>query len=235
MLKLTKRSFFATALMCSLSFASVSNFAYAEEKKAETPKVTENKSVGEPPSGPDVKAGKKEQEVEAQTPASVNGKKVDGTGTVTDFTTSGSKAFYTITDKDSNVFYLIVDLDKTQNNVYFLSDVKKTALDGTTATATASKDGASVKPNVPNQKQAEADKTTANTQSASEKPKEESNNNSFLLIVLALAGIGVTLYYFLVMKKKKNQPKTNEDEEVMEDDYYEDNLENEKKKHDKED
>ncbi|MBG9614124.1 CD1107 family mobile element protein [Bacillus cereus] len=234
MLKLTKRSFLATVLMCSLPFASVSNFAYAEEKKAETPKVTENKSVGEPPSGPDVKAEKKEQEIEAQTPASVNGKKVDGTGTVTDFTTSGSKAFYTITDKDSNVFYLIVDLDKTQNNVYFLSDVKKSTLDGTAA-ATTSKDGTSVKPNVPNQKQAEADKTTASTKPASEQPKEESNNNSFLLIVLALAGIGITLYYFLVMKKKKNQSKTNEDEEVMEDDYYEDNLENEKKKHDKED
>ncbi|MGR5993235.1 CD1107 family mobile element protein [Bacillus cereus] len=83
----------------------------------------------------------------------MNGKKVDGTGTVTDFTTSGSKAFYTINDKDNNVFYLIIDLDKTQNNVYFLSDVKKTTLDGT-ATATTSKDGASVKPNVPNQKQA---------------------------------------------------------------------------------
>ncbi|PET96721.1 hypothetical protein CN527_20930 [Bacillus cereus] len=231
MLKLTKRSFFATALMCSLSFASVSNFAYAEEKKAETPKVTENKPVGEPPSGPDVKAEKKEQEVEAQTPASVNGKKVDGTGTVTDFTTSGSKAFYTITDKDSNVFYLIVDLDKTQNNVYFLSDVKKTSLDGT---ATASKDGASAKPNVPNQKLAEADKTTANAQPAAEKPKEESNNNSFLLIVLALAGVGVALYYFLVMKKKKNQNKANEDEEVMEDDYYEESFEEEEKKKNKE-
>ncbi len=220
--------------MCSLSFGSISNLAYAEENKTETQKVTDNKPVAEPPSGPNVKAEKKEQEIEAQTPASVNGKKVDGTGTVTDFTTSGSKAFYTITDKDSNVFYLIVDLDKTQNNVYFLSDVKKTTLDGTAA-ATTSKDGTSVKPNVPNQKQAEADKTTASTKPASEQPKEESNNNSFLLIVLALAGIGVTLYYFLVMKKKKNQSKTNEDEEVMEDDYYEDNLENEKKKHDKED
>lgn len=234
MLKLTKRSFFATVLMCSLSFASVSNFAYAEEKKAETQKVTENKPVGEPPSGPGVTAEKKEKEVEAQTPASVNGKKVDGTGTVTDFTTSGSKAFYTITDKDSNVFYLIVDLDKTQNNVYFLSDVKKTTLDGT-ATATASKDGASVKPNVPNQQQAGAEKTTASTKPATEQPKGESGNNTFLLIVLGLALVGVAGYYFLVMKKKKNQTKANEDEEVMEDDYYEDNLEDERKKNNKED
>ncbi|PEA57246.1 hypothetical protein CON74_29860 [Bacillus thuringiensis] len=233
MLKLTKRSFFATVLMCSLSFASISSLVYAEENKSETQKVTENKSVGEPPSGPGVTAEKKEKEVEAQTPASVNGKKVDGTGTVTDFTTSGSKAFYTITDKDSNVFYLIVDLDKTQNNVYFLSDVKKTALDGTAA-ATTSKDGASAKPNVPNQKQAEADKTTANTQSASEKPKEEGNNNSFLLIVLALAGIGITLYYFLVMKKKKKKKNQNEEEEGMEDGDYEDHFEDERTKNNKE-
>ncbi|WP_260869748.1 hypothetical protein [Bacillus thuringiensis] len=75
MLKRTKRLFFATVFICSLSFASVSNFAYAEEKKAEPPKVVENKSIAEPPSGPNVKAEKKEQEVEAQTPASVNGKK----------------------------------------------------------------------------------------------------------------------------------------------------------------
>ena len=81
---------------------------------------------------------------------------------------------------------------------------EKTTLDGT-ATATTSKDGASVKPNVPNQKQAEADKTIANTQSALEKPKEESNNNSFLLIVLVIAGVGVTLYYFLVMKRRKRK------------------------------
>lgn len=232
MLKLTKRSLFATALMCSLSFANVSNFAFAEEKKAETPKVTENKSVGEPPSGPDVKAEKKEKEVEVQTPASVNGKKVDGTGTVTDFTTSGSKAFYTISDKDNNVFYLIVDLDKTQNNVYFLSDVKKSALDGT---ATTSKEGASAKPNLPNQKQTETGNTTATTKSASEKPKEESGNNGFLLFVLGLAGVGLAGYYFLVIKKKKNKNKTNEDEdeEVMEDDY-DDNFEDERKKDNKE-
>ncbi|MHA4120013.1 CD1107 family mobile element protein, partial [Bacillus cereus] len=108
-------------------------------------------------------------------------------------------------------------------------DVKKTTLDGT-ATATASKDGASVKPNVPNQKQAEADKTIANTQSALEKPKEESNNNSFLLIVLVIAGVGVTLYYFLVMKKNQN-----EEEEGMEDGQYGDCFEDERTKNNKDD
>ena len=228
MLKTTKQLFFATLLMCSLLFMSVSNFAYAEE----TEKVTDNKSVAEPPSGPDVKGEKKEEEIEVETPASVTGKKVQGTGTVTDFTTSGSKAFYTITDKDHNVFYLIVDLDKTENNVYFLSDVKKSALDGT---VTASKDGGNVKPNILNQKQTEAEKITASTESTSEQPKEESNNNSFLLIVLLIAAIGVALYYFLVIKKKKNQTNTNEDEEVMEDDYYEDNFEDERNKNNKED
>ncbi|PGC41174.1 CD1107 family mobile element protein [Bacillus pseudomycoides] len=236
MLKMSKRLFFATLLMCSLLFMSVSNFAYAEEKKSGTEKTettTDKKPIAEPPSGPNVKGEKKEEGVEVQTPASVNGKKVDGTGTVTDFTTSGSKAFYTITDKDSNVFYLIVDLDKTQNNVYFLSDVKKTALDG--STTTAGKDGGNVKPNIPNQKQTEAEKTTANTNSASEQPKKESNNNTFLLIVFLVAAIGVTLYYFLVIKKKKNKPKTNEDEEAMEDDIYEDNFEDERNKNNKED
>ena len=59
--------------------------------------------------------------------------------------------------------------------------MKKTTLDGT-ATATTSKDGASVKPNVPNQKQAEADKTIANTQSALENPKKKVIITRFCLL-----------------------------------------------------
>ncbi|MCM3736477.1 DUF4366 domain-containing protein [Bacillus cytotoxicus] len=229
MLKIAKHLFLITLLMFSMLFMSVSNFAYAEEKKSETEKTTDKK-VGEPASGPDVQGEKKEKEVEVGTPASVNGKKVQGTGTVTDFTTSGSKAFYTIHDKDNNVFYLIVDLDKTDNNVYFLSDVKKSAMDGT-----AGKTDGTAKPNVPNQKQAETEKTAANTKTTSEKPKEEGSNNSFLLIVLVIAVIGTALYYFLVIKKKKNKTNTNEDEEVMEDNYYEDNLEDETNKNNKKD
>lgn len=235
MLKVSKRLFFATLLMCSLLFMSLSNFAYAEENKSDTEKkenVTNNESTPEPPSGPDVQKEEVEEEVEIETPASVTGEKFQGTGTVTDFSTTGSKAFYTITDKDHNVFYLIVDLDKTENNVYFLSDIKKSEIDGTAAGENTD----NAKPNIPNQNQVGAE----TTKPISEQPKEEGNSNTFLLVVLLIATIGVVAYYFLVIKKKKNQKvkNENENEEMMEDDYYEDDSfdhEDETNKHNKED
>lgn len=58
-----------------------------------------------------------------ETPASVTGEKYVGNGTVVDFTTTGAKAFYTVQAKDNSVYYIIIDLDKTENNVYFLSQI----------------------------------------------------------------------------------------------------------------
>ena len=49
----------------------------------------------------------------------------DGTGTVVDNVLNGSKQFYTISTDAGNVFYLIVDLDKENNNVYFLDTTKE--------------------------------------------------------------------------------------------------------------
>lgn len=180
----------------------------------------ENKGdVAEPPSGPNVNIDTVTEEVDIDTPASVTGQKVDGTGTVTDFSTSGSKAFYTIKDAEQNVFYLIIDLDKTDNNVYFLSDIKKSDLSG------QAKNVSDVKPPTEQVESVQA-----------ENPKEEGGNNGFLIAVLLLAVVGVAAYYFLVMKKRQgqNNEEDEEDEEMSEDyedDFYDDeqvNKENQK-------
>ncbi len=48
----------------------------------------------------------------------------DGTGTVVDNATDeDSKEFYTITAPDESVFYLVIDKQKTSENVYFLNAV----------------------------------------------------------------------------------------------------------------
>lgn len=175
-------------------------------------KAEQTGDVAEPPSGPDVNREEVTETVDIETPASVTGQKIDGTGTVTDFSTSGSKAFYTITDTEQNVFYLIIDLDKTDNNVYFLSDIKKSDLSASAENATKVQQPAEVE--------------SANV----EAPKEESGNG-FLIAVLLIAVVGVAAYYFLVMKKRHNQ-KNEEDEENeemnedYEDDFYEDEQEN---------
>lgn len=156
--------------------------------------------VGEPPSGPDVNKETVEEPIDIQTPASVTGQKLDGAGTVVDFSTSGSKAFYTITDDDHNVFYLVIDMDKTDHNVYFLSDINKAELEG------VSPKGENVPPPT---EQLESAKTEA--------PKE--SGNGFLIAVMLIAVIGVAAYYFLVMRKKKGQ--SSEDDEDYEDEMSE--------------
>src|SRR5699024_7181412 len=85
-----------------------------------------NENIPDPPRD-DSLIGEEEDvhEVEIETPSSVTGEKREGTGTVVDFSTTGSRAFYTIVDQDDNTFYLMIDMDKADNNVYFLSDVNK--------------------------------------------------------------------------------------------------------------
>lgn len=221
--KTIKRVFLTTALFCSLFYLSLPILAYAADEVEKAP-ITENVevdnkgSVAEPPSGPNTTIDAEIKTVEVQTPASVTGKKVQGTGTVTDFSTSGSKAFYTITDKDHNVFYLIVDLDKTENNVYFLSDVNKSDLEGGSVDS---------KENVPPVQMAAPPVTE-------EEPKE--GGNSFLLIVLLVAAVVVVVYYFRVIKKKKEQGNTSADEDEMLEDYEdEDMFEYEDKKDNRDD
>ncbi|MFS0891034.1 CD1107 family mobile element protein [Peribacillus frigoritolerans] len=181
--------------------------------------VEKKGDMAEPPSGPNVNTDTVTEEVEIDTPASVTGQKIDGTGTVTDFSTSGSKAFYTIKDNEQNIFYLIIDLDKTDNNVYFLSDIKKSDL------------GESENP-----KEIASQPPTEQVDSAkTEAPKE--SGNGFLIAVLLIAVIGVAVYYFLVMKKRHNRGKEqDEDEDEMMDGYEDEdvyNHENENNKDEK--
>lgn len=174
--------------------------------EAEVKANTENQGdVAEPPSGPNVNIDTVIEEVDIQTPASVTGQKLDGTGTVTDFSTSGSKAFYTITDNEQNVFYLIIDLDKTDNNVYFLSDINKTDLEGT---------------EIPEET---VQTVPAEVQSAAAEAPEDSGSG-FLIIVLLLAAVGVAAYYFLVMKKKQGKNNEDDEEDEMSEGYGEDDV-----------
>ena len=53
----------------------------------------------------------------------------DGTGTVVDNATDqDGKEFYTITTPDENVFFLVIDKQKSADNVYFLNVVTENDL-----------------------------------------------------------------------------------------------------------
>lgn len=206
-MSLFKKSMVSTLFASSLFLVSNIYFddvALATTQQPTQPTNQNEQPAGEPPSGENVEAVEEIEEVEALTPASVTGEKMQGTGTIVDYTTSGSKAFYTIVDREQKTFYLIVDMDKTQNNVYFLTDVNKSDLEG----INAGKNVESVAPAPP---------------SDVEPPEETNSGLGFALIVLLLAAVGVTAYYFLVMRKRHQNQNDEEDEDEMEE-YYEDDV-----------
>ena len=92
----------AASLLCCLIF-TVPAYAQSNEPQPETaPSPAET-----------------EAEPETQNPFTP-----DGTGTVVDNATDeDGKEFYTITTADESVFYLVIDKQKTSENVYFLNTV----------------------------------------------------------------------------------------------------------------
>lgn len=127
-----------------------------------------------------------------ETPASVNGEKYSGSGTVVDFTTTGSKAFYTVKAKDHSIYYIVIDLDKTEDNVYFLSEINGENL------------------TLGQVQQKNNNNVTAPTQ---ETPKEITTKSSdyifYLHVVLMAVGVFVFGYFKKVKKNKPNAKTTN--------------------------
>ena len=95
----------AASLLCCSLF-TVPAYAQSSEPQEET------QTAQEPPA-------ETESQPETQNPFST-----DGTGTVVDNATDeDGKEFYTITTPDENIFYLVIDKQKTTDNVYFLNAV----------------------------------------------------------------------------------------------------------------
>ena len=208
-----KKALLASTFIClSLSGGTALAAPQAPQAPQEQQAPEKNDNVAQPPSGPpeadvNIKANgnakKVIEKVEVDTPASVTGEKMQGNGTVVDFTTSGSKAFYTIVDGDHNTFYLVIDLDKTDNNVYFLSDIDKDTLSGDLKRS---------------QEQAAPTPAPVVEPQEQQEPEKQDGNGSFMILVLLLGLGGAVAYYFLVVKRKQKNNDNSEDDENLDDD-----------------
>ncbi len=150
----------------------------------------------------------------------------DGTGTVVDKATEGSKEFYTIATDAGNVFYLIVDKDKESNNVYFLDTTKERDLVALAEKAEEEeeKDGGiissktkDVTPAVEKENKPEEKKKTT------KKPKDTTGKFPWeMLAIILIAGVGVIVYFTVIVPKKKVDEADEFEEtfEFDEDDYY---------------
>lgn len=176
----------AASLLCCLIF-TVPAYAQSSEPQPEaTPAPVET-----------------EAEPETQNPFTP-----DGTGTVVDNATDeDGKEFYTITTADESVFYLVIDKQKTSENVYFLNTV---TTDDLLPLAEQGKEPPKEVTPEPEPKPTEPVEEVPEP----EPEKKDSPLLSLLLIgavVLAGGGIG---YYFKIYKPKHEAPD-------LEDDYCE--------------
>ena len=182
------------AVLLSLSFSTV---AYAGggdygEPPAETPTV-EIPAVTEPPTE------------KPFTP--------DGTGTVVDNTTDEEgKEFFTIMTPSENVFYLVIDRQRSTENVYFLNAVTEADLMALAEITAKPEPVPTPEP---------TDPEPAPEEEQPEQPAKKSNTG-LLVIVLLLAGAGGgAAYYFKVLRpKRQGQP----EEELDEAEYLEANT-----------
>jgi len=167
----------------------------------------------------------------------------DGTGTIVDNVQQGSKQFYTISTDAGNVFYLIIDLDKDSNNVYFLDTTKERDLVALAEKAEAEENGTNTASGtttetITENKDDNTDSAvTDNNDDTKDSDTEEKNNNSQtqaagvpwgMLVIVLLAGVGVVVYYWII-KPKKDREEAEEfeetfdfmDDEITPDDSYE--------------
>jgi len=185
------KKFRMMAVLCAafLMAFSFSTVAYASGGE-ETPEVTEAPATSETTSDPN-----------PFTPA--------GTGTVVNTATDeDGKQFYTITTPDENVFYLVIDLQREQDNVYFLNAVTEKDLLALAEKSEDTHDGEN--PLSTSEPETNAEATPEPTH---EPEPEQKSNLAMLLLVLAVVVIGGGAgYYFKIYRPKQEQAALAEDE-----------------------
>lgn len=171
------------------------------------------------------KAEKEETVIEENTTEEEAPFSVPGNGQVQDdITNSKNKEFLTITTKNNNTFYLVIDRSATVDNVYMLSQIDENDLK---EFLEEDQTGSSVVDVTPNIVIDENTNTDQNNQTETEAPeKEESSSNlGALIAIFAAAVLGVGGYgYMKFIKPKKDEDDGDEEgiEMIGESDELED-------------
>lgn len=140
----------------------------------------------------------------------------DGAATVVDNATDGdSKEFYTIQTPNENVFYLVIDKQRTGENVYFLNAVTEQDLMALAATDAKTETTEPTPEPIP---APEATPEPEPTPTPEPEQKPGGGNMGMILLVLAVVVIGGGAgWYFKIYRPKHGIPELDEDESQFED------------------
>lgn len=141
----------------------------------------------------------------------------DGNATLVDHARDkDGKEFYTFTSPAGNQFFLIIDKQRSDNNVYFLDYVTEKDL-----ISLAKKDKENpliTEAPEPETKQPEPE---IKEEKPEEKPVEEetsekkqSNAGMVLILLLVTVGVGIVAYYFKILKPKQELEAADDFEEI---------------------
>ncbi|MCB7303667.1 DUF4366 domain-containing protein [Bariatricus massiliensis] len=138
----------------------------------------------------------------------------DGSATVVDNATDGDgKEFYTIQTPNENVFYLVIDKQRTGENVYFLNAVTEQDLMALAATDAKTE---TTEPETTPDPEPETTPEPEPTPAPEQKPG--GGNMGTILLVLAIVVIGGGAgWYFKIYHPKHGVPELDEDESEFED------------------
>ena len=208
--------------------------AYAQTEGAETENTQENNST----------------EATEEISLEDNPFSEDGNATLGDSATSeDNKEFITVTTKDGNVFYLIIDHQRDSNNVYFLNMVDESDL--AAFLEENSDTGLDSIVSLPAETEPESEIVEETGESEETKGEDvvkegldqaQSGSNLNYLMVIVVAGVFGLAYYFKIHKKKQqssyDEYETEEeyegDDEYEEETYKEDDLDDREDEDDEE-
>lgn len=181
--KLFRRAAVLTAALFSLTCMSVTAYAQSDEPAEETTPPAATETVAKPFT-------------------------TDGMGTVVDNATDeDGKEFFTITTPSENIFYLVIDRQRTENNVYFLNAVTEKDL---MALAEADSEPEVTEPVV----QPEPDTEPVPEPEPEPEPEKDTAfpvGNLLMVAAVALVGGGAA-YYFKVYRPKHEVAGLDEDD-----------------------
>ena len=149
----------------------------------------------------------------------------DGQATVMDWATEyDGKEFYTFKTPAGNVFFLVIDHARANDNVYFLNAVTETDLLTLAEQAGEPIDVGAIPPSVTNPTHDIGRNEPGEAEPAgdsAEKPTEENgggNTGMIVFVVIAVLAIGGVGYYIKIVRPKQQAGIAEDDEDEPEDD-----------------